>query len=182
MNEHAGPACALSGLIVAIFAVLLHDNSPPPPVPIAPAQDVSASEPPVASGGSSKSDAPPTIQPTRPRSIVESPAPAEKASSALPAVVAPVIQVAASEPPRPPKPEPRPRLAETKAPVKPPKRPPPPSPRPSFAIVEPGESLEDVAARIYGSKDATEALWKANRDQVERIDSPLARGTLLRTP
>jgi nucleoid-associated protein YgaU len=182
MNEHAGPACALSGLIVGIFAVLLHDNSPPPPVPKAPAQDVSVAAASPPGSGSSKPDAPPPIQPTRPRAIAESPAPAEKASIALPAVVAPVIQVAGSEPPRPPEPEARPRLADTKAPVKPPKQPSPPSPRPSFAIVEPGESLADVARRVYGSKDATEALWKANRDQVERIDSPLAQGTLLRTP
>jgi hypothetical protein len=55
-------------------------------------------------------------------------------------------------------------------------------PRPPFTVVEPGESLVDVASRIYGSSDSTEALWKANRDQLERIDSKLTRGTLLRTP
>jgi hypothetical protein len=49
-------------------------------------------------------------------------------------------------------------------------------------VVEPGETLTDVATRVYGSADATEAVWKANRDQIARIDSPLVRGMLLRTP
>ena len=31
MNEHAGPACALSVLIVGLFAVLLHDRGQPTP-------------------------------------------------------------------------------------------------------------------------------------------------------
>ena len=175
MNEHAGPACALSGLIVGIFAVLLHDNSPPPPVPNAPAhaRDVPAASPP--SGGSPKPEAPSAI-PTPP---------AGKAPVAIPAAVALEVQVAVAVagPPRPPEPGPRPRPLDAGAPaglLK--KRPPPPSPRPSFAVVEPGESLADVAARVYGSEGAAEALWKANRDQVERVDSPLARGTLLRTP
>ena len=33
MNEHAGPACALSVLIVGVFAVLLHDKDRPPTRP-----------------------------------------------------------------------------------------------------------------------------------------------------
>jgi hypothetical protein len=175
MNEHAGPACALSGLIVGIFAVLLHDTSPPPAIPKPNAHDVPAASSP-SGGGTSKPDAPAAIQQA-------SPTPAEKASVAVPAVVAPPIQVAVSQRPRPPEPAPRAKPAKAAAPPKAPKkRPPPPSPRPSFAIVEQGESLADVAARVYGSEDAAEALWKANRDQVERVDSPLARGTLLRTP
>jgi nucleoid-associated protein YgaU len=48
--------------------------------------------------------------------------------------------------------------------------------------VGPGESLPDIAERVYGSREATESLWKANRDQIERVDSPLAIGTLLRAP
>jgi hypothetical protein len=42
--------------------------------------------------------------------------------------------------------------------------------------------LSDVAIRVYGSSGSTETLWKANRDQLDRIDSLLANGSLLRTP
>ncbi len=167
MNEHAGPACALSGLIVGIFAILLHDNTPPPPSPKAVAS--------TRAGESSKPDAPGLPRPIQ--AVGASPSPLVKG----PVVAAREVQVAVAGPPRPPAPGVQPELA---APTRPPKkpRPSPPSPRPSFAIVGDGESLADVAARVYGSEDAAEALWKANRDQVERIDSPLARGTLLRVP
>jgi hypothetical protein len=90
--------------------------------------------------------------------------------------------VAAPEPPRLPMPGVRQLHAGATAPVQLPKHASPVAPRPTFAIVEQGESLAEVAVRVYGSKDATEALWQANRDQVERVDSPLARGTLLRAP
>ena len=55
-------------------------------------------------------------------------------------------------------------------------------PSPGFATSQPGESLTDVAARVLGSADAAEALWRANRDQLESPESPLRAGTLLRTP
>jgi hypothetical protein len=186
MNEHAGPACALSGLIVGIFAVLLHDRNPPPPVPPSPARGVSSASP--RGGAPSSPDTPAAIRPAPPREVAASPAPAEGASVARPTVALREIRV--ENPPTPGSPPPgpppeakaRPRPSRPEPPVEPPKKPTPPFPRSSFAIVEPGESLADVAARVYGSKEAAEALWKANRDQVERVDSPLARGTLLRTP
>jgi hypothetical protein len=180
MNEHAGPACALSGLIVGIFAVLLHDHSPPPPVPLPHAQGSSAASP--RGGESSKPVIPSAVRPTPSGAIVAPPKAAEEPSIVLPAARPREIAVAVPEPPRLPMPKVRPAQADAEAPVAPPKRPAPLSPRPTFAIVQQGESLAEVAVRVYGSKDATEALWKANRDQVERIDSPLARGTLLRVP
>jgi hypothetical protein len=165
MNEHAGPACALSGLIVGIFAVVLHDPSSHPTAPKSPAREASS---PIARSS------PP--EPTRPNAIAAPPvAPAPS----------PVTAPKAAPPstPRPSKPKPEPAPAVAQAPEKPAKRrTPPASPRPSFAVVETGETLADVAARVYGSEDAAEALWKANRDQVARLDSPLDRGTLLRTP
>ncbi|HEV3164508.1 MAG TPA: hypothetical protein VGZ22_10820 [Isosphaeraceae bacterium] len=59
-----------------------------------------------------------------------------------------------------------------------------PARRPSSAFIDvaEGESLADVARRVYGSADAAAALWRANRDQVEQPDAPLSAGTLLRRP
>jgi hypothetical protein len=54
--------------------------------------------------------------------------------------------------------------------------------RSSFTTVEEGESLADVALRVYGDESAKERLWSANRDELPRRDSPLKVGTLLRTP
>jgi hypothetical protein len=45
-----------------------------------------------------------------------------------------------------------------------------------------GETLRDVAVRVYGSADEAEALWRLNRDLVARRDATLSAGTLLRTP
>ena len=56
--------------------------------------------------------------------------------------------------------------------------------RPGSAFITslPGETLADLAARVYGSADAVEVLWRANRDQLEAPDSPIRPGSLLRTP
>jgi hypothetical protein len=51
-----------------------------------------------------------------------------------------------------------------------------------FFGVREGETLTDVARRLYGSADAAEALWQVNRDHVSRPDTPLPSGTPLRTP
>jgi hypothetical protein len=60
----------------------------------------------------------------------------------------------------------------------------PPGRRPDSAFTEtqPGETLADVAVRIYGTPDATRALWHANRDQVADPNAALAEATVLRTP
>ena len=51
-----------------------------------------------------------------------------------------------------------------------------------FTIVEPNETLEDVARRIYGSGDHVDSLWRANRDALPQRNSPLSAGMVLRTP
>jgi hypothetical protein len=51
-----------------------------------------------------------------------------------------------------------------------------------FTLSAEGETLRDVAVRVYGSTERTEALWRLNRDLVGERDAPLAAGTLLRTP
>lgn len=55
-------------------------------------------------------------------------------------------------------------------------------PSSSFTQVDEGESLTDVALRVYGTRDATAALWLANRDIIDHRDLPLNKGMLLRTP
>ena len=55
-------------------------------------------------------------------------------------------------------------------------------PRSAFTIVEPHESLDDVARRIYGTSGVADSIWRANRDALPRRDSVLAAGTVLRTP
>lgn len=86
-----------------------------------------------------------------------------------------------------PLPEP-PRAEEAVAAASPPAPPteqrptsPVPPPRSSLTRVEPGESLADVARRVYGTDDR-ERLWRANRDLLPSPDSPLPAGGLLRTP
>jgi hypothetical protein len=180
MNEHAGPASALSVLIVGVFAVLLHDRHPSPtPSPI-PAKPTIASK----------------VSPTE---SIEPP----KRHQAVPEVTKPVgppLEERSPAPQKPPNPsvaraeKTLPSVVETSrdrpspAPVVPaPERPPAPRPLPTtpkapFTIVKAGEKLADVATRVYGTSDAAESLWMVNRDQVALIDSPLASGTILRTP
>lgn len=56
------------------------------------------------------------------------------------------------------------------------------SARSSFTEVEAGEDLAAVAERVYGARTDRDRLWKANRDLLASPDSPLAVGTILRTP
>jgi nucleoid-associated protein YgaU len=59
-----------------------------------------------------------------------------------------------------------------------------PARRPSgaFTRVAAGESLAEVALRVYGTAEAARTIWQANRDQLDRPDAPLGAGTVLRTP
>src|SRR6185437_10577102 len=57
-----------------------------------------------------------------------------------------------------------------------------PGPRSAFTVVDDGESLDDVALRVYGTAEKAPWLWQANRDLIARKESPLIAGTLLRTP
>ena len=144
MNEHAGPACALSGLIVGIFAILLHDRNPPPPVPKSLASGTSSA--PRVDG--SKPESPASIGPPRPiATTATAAATAGGFARAHPGRCRSLARVEAPGPEAGRSPD----LATRVAPPTP-GHPPPPS-RPPFAVVEPGEeSLADVAARVYGSK------------------------------
>ncbi len=58
----------------------------------------------------------------------------------------------------------------------------PHEPRSAFTTTRDGESLDDVAVRVYGSADKADTLWRANRDLLPHRDSPLSAGAVLRTP
>jgi hypothetical protein len=51
-----------------------------------------------------------------------------------------------------------------------------------FTEARSGETLEDVARRVYGSGRAADSLRKANRDLVRDDGVPLVAGALIRTP
>jgi hypothetical protein len=55
-------------------------------------------------------------------------------------------------------------------------------PASEFTIARPEETIADVASRVYGNTNASDSLWRANRDTLPRRDSPLSSGMLLRTP
>ena len=55
-------------------------------------------------------------------------------------------------------------------------------PSSAFTYAMPGESLADIAVRVYGSPDSARKLWMANRDIIDSPDATPCGGTLLRTP
>jgi hypothetical protein len=184
MNEHAGPACALSFLIVGVFAVLLHDNRPPtgPSYPTGRiVQDVAPEGTPSLANrdGPEPGEADDQARPIE-NSSAESPRPVPK--DVVPSQLD-QESVEATGPTSETQTQPASRSADQASAQPGPLKKPALSPsRTSFAVVQAGEKLRDVATRVYGSADATEELWRANRDRVSMVDSPLPPGTLLRTP
>lgn len=51
-----------------------------------------------------------------------------------------------------------------------------------YTRVAAGETLGDVALRVYGSPAFQQKLWWSNRDQVRDARAPLEVGSILRTP
>lgn len=51
-----------------------------------------------------------------------------------------------------------------------------------FTVVEQGETLVDVARRVYGRGEAAPVIARANRDVLPREGAALEPGELLRTP
>lgn len=54
--------------------------------------------------------------------------------------------------------------------------------RGAFTKTRGGESLADVAERVYGTRTAVDSLWRANRDVLNAPDDPIEEGLILRTP
>jgi hypothetical protein len=182
MNRHVGASFTLSVLAVVFFAVILyepeHARSPRPsasaepsrPDTAGPASAVARAPAPTPgvhlteglSGPVAASSAPTdrTVDVAAPRR--PAPSPRVAAASSRPqgtnGETGPMVRVASNRQARPP------------------------ARRSAFTEVAAGESLADVAVRVYGTPDATNSLWRANRDVIDGRDASLQAGTLLRTP
>jgi tetratricopeptide (TPR) repeat protein len=115
--------------------------------------------------------APPVAAPPAPVSAVEEPTEDEKPDEPPPIVVATVEEkVKAPEPARPEAPPAR------SDPVSIPRR------DPEVTIVDHGETLDDVAIRVYGTRAGVETLLRSNREVLTRRKGPLRAGLQLWTP
>ncbi len=204
MNRHAGASFALSVLLVCFFGIVLYqpeprDSSPPqrtastgsstprvqtsrvtppPPTPGIPLVETQNDDP----------EPPKERKTPRPQSIAQT-APNPAPLSPL----APTLVHFSSNsdrdlsPKR--KPTPSPKSSQARLSSYPnglqtvsTRHSAPPRPRSAFTQVAEGESLTDIALRVYGDSESVHSLWLANRDTLPNQDSPLRSGTLLRTP
>jgi hypothetical protein len=188
MNGNVGASFALSFLLVGVVAVVLYPPERHPPSP-------SGSEPIAVSAfpePGAKEPLPP-LTPTVPWADDQpSTGPAPQSSAPRPDPAASLTaqdpEIRLSDPVRRPCPGTCPDLpSDLLAPATPVVRPVGrrsilSGPRGPFTTSAAGETLADVARRVYGSAAAAHDLWLANRDHVERPNAPLPAGTLLRTP
>ena len=169
MNRQVIPSMILSVFIVCFFSVLLYDREKPPssgdtprvegktePAPVAPAAPSGAIPvAPVETAAASPSARAPEVPEPKaaesaPASSPATPEPPHVTDTSVTATsTATVEAVPVHDPPK------------TTIPAPPPA---PPEPRSAFTTVKDGESLDDVALRVYGSADRVDALWRANRD------------------
>jgi len=179
MNQHLGATYSLSVLIVVSFAVALYRADPPP--------SPTKAEAPRRPGREVASGLRPAVD--RDRAVARSPAgtaaPARtaRAEPRAPTAVAPARPAVVAEVGTAPGPDPTAASAPVARQVSRTARSAArPARRGGVTIVEPGETLAGVAARVYGPGGSVEGLWRANRDQVATADGPLRAGMLLRTP
>ena len=206
MNRNVGASFILSVLMVSFFAVALYPRDGPPPPRSAESSVVSPEAP-----GSAPPDPPPLPTPGVPSFEAAEVASVEPGSKSDP-VPEPRDKGRAETSPRPqpvtarsfqdraeimtgtvesppgssraalltrPNPTTRPARAQNvsrRRAIIPPRLP------TAFTTVGAGESLADVAIRVYGSPESAEMLWRANRDVIEQRDASLRAGMLLRTP
>lgn len=176
MTRHLGVSAFLSVVIVVFFAVALYQPEGPGALPSAPVSDRTTPESArvVEPRPAPTADVPPAaVSPERPavqtRSVSRRSVPSER-MRARPEINAPP-QTA-----RRPSSSPRFEPVQTRQTTRPPGR------RPAFIHADAGETVTDVALRVYGSPDAARALWMANRDILPDRDARLSAGTVLRTP
>jgi nucleoid-associated protein YgaU len=204
MNRQAIPSMFLSVLIVCAFAVVLFERDPdaagrrPDRDPVA-EKNSEARAPTSASPMKDESSRPENSKvpgeqlPRRAPEQSTEPIGLRPVSKEPKPIAAPATTPAASaavqgEPRSPDSDEPntvRPPAASPATPDAPPASPAVPvstGPRSAFIVVQSGETLKDVAVRVYGSADRLDVLWRANRDVLPRSDSPLSPGAVLRTP
>jgi len=176
MNQNVGASFGLSVLTVVFFSVILYQPEhkvvvPPlagaPARPVEPVEAIPPTEPPGPASAGTVDLAPAGVGPV--------------AVAAEPKVSVPVP---VEKPEARSRPDVPPRAAAVARPVS--RR----SPRDvatvetrgAFTQVREGETLSDVARRVYGTVQKARSLWLANRDVVDRADAPLPAGSLLRTP
>jgi hypothetical protein len=160
MNRHPGVSVALSFALVAFFAVILYQ---PEHIPLPHAGEEFAARESTPLPVLPPAPAPP-LTPAEPLTVAPAPRPA-------------IVPVAATTWPVP--------SADRGVEHADPERPRPavglPA-QPGFTLAGEGETLRDVALRVYGSADHADALWRLNRDLVGQPDAILEAGALLRTP
>lgn len=196
MNRHVGASFTLSVLVVVFFAVILYEpeharlparpsrhtsastrETPPAPTPGVPISEATSAPPPESLGQPAVASAAepfePPADPSPPRRF--------PLRSAEPRPLRSPVARAAPRLPQPASDDleagTRPRIRKTAR-----RQSLSTVPRPAFTRVAAGESLSDVAVRVYGTPDAASTLWLVNRDLIDRRDAPLTVGMLLRTP
>jgi len=194
MDENVGVSFGLSVLVVVFFAVVLYQPDRPRGTATGPP---SAAADPV---GTPPAVAPGVRPPLLPPELPLDPPGTEPPPSPVAVVVRPTsvvpgnlpvaraaprrerVEPAAVVPPAAPAPLAG-SLAKTARASRPEATPaPPPSRRGAFTQARAGETLADVARRVYGSAEAAGQLWLANRDMLDRPDGALTPGVALRTP
>jgi len=162
MDQHLGASITLSFGLVVLFAIALYQPEETP---------LPRAGPEVTSG-----------KPERPRPAPRTPLPELTPEEPLtgrlsPAAIGPDAGEMRSIPAADARGDPIgsvPPQSSTSTPVLPPCE--------GFTQAREGETLRDVAIRLYGSSDEAESLWRLNRDLIRRREGTLPAGTLLRTP
>jgi hypothetical protein len=168
MDQHLGASITLSFGLVVVFAIALYqpDQTPLPRA----GPDVPSAEP-----ERSRSTSPTPLPeltpgealPARPSRAAIGP----DAGGARPMVVPDARADPAAAAPSPPSEKVPPRPSVPLLPT-----------LEGFTQALDGETLRDVARRVYGSSEEAESLWRLNRDLLRRKEGTLPAGTLLRTP
>jgi hypothetical protein len=176
MNRQVGPSIVFSVLIVCFFAVALFQRDPPRSARARSGQRETDKSPRTASviEDIKRKGSTATAEPRQPRQsadvrrlnagpgdapiarVVPVSARTQGANEAAPIVTAGLKAAAPVEPRR--------------------------EPASAFIVVQANETIRDVALRVYGSSERAAALWRANRDALPVLDSPLSSGMVLRTP
>jgi hypothetical protein len=180
MNQNVTASFGLSVLIVVFFAVALYQPDPPPPKAVAGSQ-APLGGPTLASHPESDDRNARLTRGTRHVS------PADEAPAQRVERVSRVVRTAPPPSPAMSRPDSSiPAQERLVAVAHPTSRTQPLKPQEAFTQVRPGETLADVAARVYGpaTTGGGETLWRANRDILDKpsTDAPLRPGTLIRTP
>jgi hypothetical protein len=167
MDQHLGASITLSFGLVFVFAIVLYQPEHAPLSRAGP--EIAARKP------EHPPPAPPAplpaLSPTEPLTVRPTQATfGSDAGEMRPIAAASRIERAAARPP----PSSARVGARRSAAVLPPTA--------GFTRVLEGETLRDVALRLYGSSEEAESLWRLNRDLIRRKEGTLPAGTLLRTP